>query len=318
MLGLTLAELLLLLLFLFLLIATSLLFNRDKKYEDLQKTFRGSEVERAAFRSALGDALGLSQYGNRLLTKAELEAPLASIRELAQQKDDLEDQLSAAHSELGDARKSMPNAARQASALREQNDALKRMLARAKADLQTYNGFKSRAAVIAPNKSPPQTIAAALNDLADKQNKKPQKGDTLGQCKAELNNANARTAQAEARCHPGRAGDYPSCVYRNDGRAAYVYEVSLTEQGALVRTGDTGDFEQIPWVSALPKLPMDRALSPGEFITSSAPFRVAGDQQAPACRFYIRVQDNMGSASREEFKRLYLSVQSNFYHHLER
>lgn len=318
MLGLTLAELLLLLLFLFLLITTSLIFNRDNELKEVTARFSASETERLAFRNALGPDLGLDRYGNRPLTRSELDAPLASIRELNQQKEALADELTAARTELGEARKSVPDSAQEVSKLREQTSVLSNKLARAESDLVTYNRLKSRAAIIDPAEPPPQLIETALNEFADKQLAPAPKSNPLAVCKAELNNANARTSQAEARCRPGRNGDYPSCVYRDDGRAAYVYQVSLTENGAIVQSGDTGSYEQIPWVAALPKLPLNRSIPANEFIALSIPFRIAGDRQTPACRFYIRVSDDMGRASREDFKRLYLSVQSNFYHHLER
>jgi hypothetical protein len=175
----------------------------------------------------------------------------------------------------------------------------------------------AKAAKLRPKDDPNTTVAAALDDYsrAHSSSDTPRKVDPLGQCRAELNNANARYAHAETAC---RSGDYPPCVYRDDGRAAYVYDVDLTEGGAIIHRGDTGQFEQIPWVASLPKLPLDQALSAADFVTASLPYKVAGDKQSPACRFYIRVHDNMGNASREDFKNLYLAVQSNFYHHLER
>jgi len=315
MLGLTLAELLLLLLFLFLLVATSLLFDRDKAKKELQGRLTASETERMAFRSALGDELDLAQFGGRVLTPAELSTPLASIKQLAQQKDDLADKLNASRTELSAIRNSSSPSATQMSQLREQNDALKAMLDRAKADSQDYSRFKARAAAMDPSSDSAKTIDTALRQMAESKSARPTSTDPLGQCKAELSNANSRYAHAEAQCH---SGDYPPCVYRDDGRAAYVYEVSLTQAGAIVRPGDTGSFEQIPWVSALPKLPLGEAISSDKFIELSTPYRLAGDKQSPACRFYIRVTDDMGNASREDFKQLYLSVQSNFYHHLER
>ncbi|SDL92360.1 hypothetical protein [Maricaulis salignorans] len=321
-LGLTLAELLLLLLFLFLLLMSSILFRREEEQLDLERRYDASEIERRAFRGAFEGQLEIT-LGNELagnigapLTQEQLQEPLARLAAMSSENVALRTDLEAATSELAALRDGRPFSQQEASTLRQENARLERQLAMLRDELGDVSELVSAANAVDPERSAADVLNAAMSSYAGLNNDQRMLPDQLAQCHAERSNIGSQLDYIRAQC--GRAGDLPPCVYRDDGAIAYSYNVVLSQDGVTAGRGDEGRFRSIPWVAALPDPRLGQPMSLNEFLGATRSHFQASQQQNPECRFFVRIYDQMGDASRQEFLDQYLGVQSHFYHHLVR
>jgi len=321
-LGLTLAELLLLLLFLFLLVMSAILHDRQTEQEELETRFAAVEEERLAYRNALAGEIEISlgaelaNNAGQTLTREQLDAPLARLGQMSSENQTLRSQLQAARSELSELRESRPITEQEASALREENSFLNAQLAALEQELGDVSQLVAQANSVDPERSAAEVLQAAMtayDDLSEEDRLLP---DELAACRAERTNLGSQLAYTRAQC--GREGDLPPCVYRDDGSVAYSYNVVLSQAGITVGRGDEGSFRSIPWVAALPDPRLDQPISLGEFLRSTRTHFEVSQQQDPECRFFVRIYDQMGDASRQEFLDQYLGVQNHFYHLLVR
>lgn len=321
-LGLTLAELLLLLLFLLLLVMSSILFRRQEEQRELQDRFNNAEVERQAFRQAFSEQFEItlgSEIAENIaapLTAEQLEEPLARLSEMSSENAALRTELEAAQSELTQIREGLPITEQEASALRQENAFLNAQLAALEEQLGNVEELVAQANAVDPERNAADVLQAAMtayDDLSEEGRLLP---DQLSACLAERTNLGSQLAYTQAQC--GREGDLPPCVYRDDGSIAYSYNVVLSQDGITVGRGDEGSFRSIPWVATLSDPRMDQPISLGEFLNSTRAHFDASRRQDPECRFFVRIYDRMGDASRQEFLDQYIGVQNHFYHLLLR
>jgi hypothetical protein len=321
-LGLTLAELLLLLLFLLLLLMSSILFHRQEEQLDLETRYDASEIERRAFREAFEGQLEITLGGDVAgnigapLTQEQLQEPLARLAEMSNAALALHDELAAAETELAALREGRPITQQEASALRQENARLVGRLAALNNELGDIESLVSNANALDPQRNAAEVLNAALASYADLDDDGRALPDQLAQCRAERSNIGSQLAYTREQC--GREGDLPPCVYRDDGSIAYSYNVTLSQAGVTVSRGDEGSFRSLPWVASLPDPRLDQPISLNEFLSATRTHFAVSQRQNPECRFFVRIYDRMGDASRQEFLDQYLGVQSHFYHLLIR
>lgn len=321
-LGLTLAELLLLLLFLFLLIMAAILHDREEERQALEEQYEAAEAERRAFRGALQAqlelALGADLAANlgQPLTAEQLAEPLARLSALSSENAGLRAELSAARSELAALREGRPVSQQEASALRQENARLAAELAALNEALGDAQALVDQAGALAPDRPPGEVLEAALEAYSGLGEEARDLTGDLAMCEAERANLDRTVDHIQAQC--GREGDYPPCVYRDDGQIAYLYNVFLTQDGLVVRRGDEGSFRSLSWVASLPDPRLDTPIALGRFLDVTRAHYATSQAQNPECRFFVRIYDRMGTASRQEFLDQYLGVQTHFYHVLVR
>jgi hypothetical protein len=321
-LGLTLAELLLLLLFLFLLIMASILYQREEIRLEIEERFNVADEERRAFRNSLNvyleEVLGTQSVADpgRPLSAQELEEPLARLSRLSSEYAATSAQLRAARSELEQLRQGIPPTEREASALRQENARIQAELAQLNAALGDAQALIDQARQISPDEAASDVLRSALSAFAGLDQEERALPTQLAACEAERSNLGRQLNYTQQQC--GREGDFPPCVYRDNGQIAFLYDVFLTQRGIVVSRGDEGSFRSLTWVAALPDPVYGEPMSVAAFQSATRPHLATSQRQNPQCRFFVRIHDRMGEASRQEFLDQYLGVQSHFYHLLTR
>lgn len=125
----------------------------------------------------------------------------------------------------------------------------------------------------------------------------------------------ARYRQELARM--GRGGEYPPCWVTESGDIQYIFDIELLSSGNIrVRdvTGPTrlADRRELP----IPGELLGAPVSPSRFRGLTAPLFALAQQRE--CRFVVIVRDRTGASQKEMFKTLLLTVEGHFYKSLRR
>jgi hypothetical protein len=109
----------------------------------------------------------------------------------------------------------------------------------------------------------------------------------------------------------GKGTEKPACwADKTTRKPKYIYNAGLTNKGIIVRLS-----EMPPWASArkLPHkaIPFDQVLEPRTFLRKANP--VLSWSKRNECRFFVRVFDLTGSAEKATYKRMMRYVESAFY-----
>lgn len=115
----------------------------------------------------------------------------------------------------------------------------------------------------------------------------------------------------------GKGGEDPPCWVTQDGKIEYLLDVDLLGSGALLVRDATPasrllDRQSLP----LPPALFGRSLSPAEFLRLTLPVYQQG--QAHQCRYFVFANDRTGSTQKVAFQNLLLTVEGHFYKNLRR
>jgi hypothetical protein len=99
----------------------------------------------------------------------------------------------------------------------------------------------------------------------------------------------------------GKGTEKPACwADEKTGKPIYIYNVGLTSEGIIVRHSATP-----PWAKArqlpIDAIPYDKSLSPREFIRKADP--IFQWSEINECRFFVRAYDLTGPAEKQIYKR---------------
>jgi hypothetical protein len=168
----------------------------------------------------------------------------------------------------------------------------------------------------APDLPPEQAVAALVNAAIIGQSLKD--GSTpeellasAGACKADLQSCKNQTTYLNSRLSAKTGGfDLPPCWVDAKGKIQYIFDASLSDAGIYVEdktvTGREADQEKLPLSRARYGEPLAR----GEFSTAFSPLlRWSNDH---GCRFYVRLYDDMRDGDRAEYKELRGTVEGYF------
>jgi hypothetical protein len=301
-LGLTMAEALLLLIFLLMLILGVRLKTQATHIADLEK-------QRDEAQSTL---VAMQPVFEKLSKSQKFDIAQDYVR--------MKQQLADANARLKDAELSV-DLVQQASAVApdsatpaEATQAILNEAAIGRAALDAAQRFQ-------PDLPPEQAVAALINDATIGQlyTKGPlKKGGTpdallaaAGACKADLQSCKNQTTYLNSKLNAKTGGfDLPPCWVDTKGKIQYIFDASLTDAGIYVEdktvAGREDDQDQLPLGHARYGEP----LGPGAFASAFSPLlRWSNDH---GCRFYVRLYDDMRDGDRAEYKELRGTVEGYF------
>jgi hypothetical protein len=296
-LGLTMAEALLLLIFLLMLILGVRLKTQTTHIAELEK-------QRDEAQSTL---VAMQPVFDKLAQRDKFDITKDYVR--------MQQQLADANARLKDAALSV-DLVQQASALAPA-DATAEEITRALLNEAAIGRQALDAAQrFAPDLPPEQAVAALVNAATIGQSLKD--GGTpeellasAGACKADLQSCKNQTTYLNTRLNAKIGGfDLPPCWVDTKGKIQYIFDASLTDAGIYVEdkavAGREDDLEKLPLSRAVYGEP----LGPGEFSAAFSPLLKWSNEHG--CRFYVRLYDDMRDGDRAEYKELRGTVEGYF------
>ena len=289
-LGLTLAEILLLLLFLLILVMASQIRTWRERYESLGQTLEELKPMQVALESG-----GVSDVRNVQELIAKFQAMQASEKEMARLKS--ENVELAKQSELTNSLRLMskdrvPQIAevlKRASEI-DPNDPpafLKRSL-----DVMDRLGRATT-----PEQVKPLTEMATTKELEEKL------------ASLEADREKIRLQRDNLMRGPGNGLTYPSCWVSASGQTEFIFDVTLADTGVRVIDVTSTRAKDPAW-NLVSQFSRDTLINENVFIGATKKlFEWSKDQR---CRFYAIVRDATG-ASKERYKHLRQMVEGNFY-----
>ena len=296
-LGLTMAEALLLLIFLLMLILGVRMKTQATRIAELEKA-------RDEAQSAL---IAVQPFMDQLSKRQKFDITQDYVR--------VQQQLADANARLRDAGLTV-DLVQQAASLAPPDatpeEAIRALLNEAAIGRQTL----AAAQLFAPNLPPEQAVAALLNAATIAQALK--NGGTpdellaaAGACRADLQSCRNQTTYLNSRLTAKTGGfDLPPCWVDAKGKIQYIFDASLSDAGIYVEdkavSGRETDQEKLPLSHARYGEP----LGPGEFSTAFSPLLKWSNDHG--CRFYVRLYDDMRDGDRAEYKELRGTVEGYF------
>lgn len=293
-LGLTLAEILLLLIFLLMLILASRL--RALHHQVDEEHARRSDAEAAV--ASL----------QPLMAKIKLEGDKFDI---TKEWERVQDELAKAQTELSENRdaislmerrraKEPGHSAAQISEEIENEASLGRRFAEdahsLEPSLQQREALKAFEADAAAGKLLIDKSGSARNLVAD-----------AAACRSSLTTCKAQNANLSARL----GGTLPSCWIDASGKSQYIFDAHLREDGIVLNDnhvpGREADEAQLP----IKGFAFGTGVEAAAFIQAGMPILAYSNQNE--CRFYVRVYDETGPASKLRYKELLNGIESIFY-----
>jgi len=109
----------------------------------------------------------------------------------------------------------------------------------------------------------------------------------------------------------GKGTEKPACwADENTGKPKYIYNAGLTSEGIIVRHSATP-----PWALArglpIDSIPYDKNMTPREFLREASPIFEWSEQNE--CRFFVRAYDLTGPTEKKIYKRHMRYLESAFY-----
>jgi hypothetical protein len=296
-LGLTMAEALLLLIFLLMLILGVRLKTQSTQIAELKKSRDEAQSTLVAMQPVFDK---LSQTQKFDITKDYVR---------------VQQQLADANARLKDAELSVDlvqQAATLAPAEATPEQAVRALLNEAAIGRQALDAAQR----FAPDLPPEQAVAALINAATIGQSLK--NGDTpdtllasAGACKADLQSCKNQTTYLNSKLNAKTGGfDLPPCWVDTKGKIQYIFDASLTDSGIYIEdksvSGREADQEKLPLTHARYGEP----LGPGEFSIAFSPLLKWSNDHG--CRFYVRLYDDMKDGDRAEYKELRGTVEGYF------
>jgi hypothetical protein len=301
-LGLTMAEALLLLIFLLLLILGVRLKTQATHISDLEKARDAAQSSLAAVQPFM-DKLSQRQ-------KFDIDQDYVRVKQ----------QLADANARLKDAALSVDlvqQAASLAPADATPEEATRALLNEAAIGRQALDAARR----FAPDLPPEQAVealldAATIGQLYAKGALKD--GGTpaellasAGACKADLQSCRNQTTYLNSRLSAKTGGfDLPPCWVDDKGKIQYIFDAALTDDGITMEdktvAGREADQEKLPLSHARYGEPLGREA----FGTAFSPLLKWSDEHG--CRFYVRLYDDMRDGDRAEYKELRGTVEGYF------
>jgi hypothetical protein len=296
-LGLTMAEALLLLIFLLMLILGVRLKTQSTAIAALEK-------QRDAAQSTL---VAMQPVFDKLAKRDAFDITKDYVR--------MQQQLADANARLKDAELSV-DLVQQAASLAPPDatpeEATRALLNEAAIGRQALDAARR----FAPDLPPEDAVEALVNAATIGQSLK--NGGTpdallaaAGACKADLQSCKNQTTYLNSRLNAKTGGfDLPPCWVDEKGKIQYIFDASLQDNGIEIDdnqiTGREDDQAKLPLGHVKYRAPMSR----GDFGEAFQPLLNWSNQHG--CRFYVRLYDDMKTADRSEYKNLRGAVEGYF------
>ena len=109
----------------------------------------------------------------------------------------------------------------------------------------------------------------------------------------------------------GKGTEMPSCWAKEDGTVEYIYDVALTSDGMKVRESDISNREEERKNLPVSQISLNQGMDSREFLTSTRPlFEWSKEKE---CRFFVRVYDLTKLDEKAIYKNRLRDVESHFY-----
>lgn len=319
-LGLTMAEIMVLTLFALLLALAAAMAKKDaiiKDYSQLRETFAAIV---AGDKSGMTATDVLKAIQRQKTEIADLHAEVDRLRDYEQKaklaedvfqelrrggidKPDTPEGIRSLGDKLKIAREAM-NTAKAAGANLSEGDVADR--------LRLANTVMEAAKTRDGAKPDPQRITELIKGAQDADRRY---RDLLGQNKNLEGQLNSLTA--------GKGGQLPPCWASADtGKAEYIFDVTINSTGLIVSSNAAkpemqyraAQYAELP----ISMIQFDKELSESEFRQETDAIRRWGDGQEQQCRFFVRLIDATKPDEKATFKRLMLTTGEGFYYWLVR
>lgn len=166
--------------------------------------------------------------------------------------------------------------------------------------LATLLELETAAKNLAPAVEPAQTVRTVTEQL--------QAADT------QIDTLQGQMANLRRRCEAvGKGTEKPACWATPDGRPEYIFDVALQSGGVIVRDNAlphrTEEQRQLP----LGAFGFSRELSLNQFRVAAQPLREWSHQHD--CMFFVRIQDQTGPSQKAVYKQKLRTVGEFFYYY---
>lgn len=312
LLGLTVAEAILLMLFALMLALGALLARKDQNIAslgarliDVSSQLKHEQTRAAVMRAAAEGRITDEFIREVVLAREQMAQVEMDRAELAEQQRTL-----AENQQLADALKTARDPERRLRELAALGARLEAETAKISPETERKDLFDLV----------PQAIGLA--DAANDADVEPDKARDLmnGAERVTRENATLRGQVARFRqelSRIGRGGEYPPCWVTESGEIQYLFDIELLGNGSMRVHDVTGparlvDRRELPIPAELLSGPVSRS----RFISLTSPLFQHARQRE--CRFVVIVRDRTGAAQKDLFKALLLTVEGHFYKSLRR
>ena len=117
--------------------------------------------------------------------------------------------------------------------------------------------------------------------------------------------------EAQAAARGGGGLDHPSCWYDRDGTVAYLFDVALLADGFVVDLARAPEHDAERKLLPVGSVQTSRLLTEGQFLRQTLP--VYDWSVARQCRFFVRAFDRVAADKKEIYKRRMQMLESRFY-----
>jgi hypothetical protein len=296
-LGLTMAEALLLLIFLLMLILAIKLKGQSTEITKLEQEKTEAQSTLAAIQPIL----------DKLPKQQKFDITQDYVR--------MKQQLDLANARLKDAALSVDLVNQATAALPDMKpeDAAKALLNEAIIGRQALDAAKK----IAPNVPPEQAVqalldAALIGQAIAKNSDTPQQLlASAAACRSDLQSCKNQTVYLNGKLNAKTGGyDLPPCWADQNGKIQYIFDASLRDDGIEIEdkgiAGREADQAKLP----LGRVRFNQTMGRGDFAEAFQPLLDWSNQHG--CRFYVRLYDDMKTADRSAYKDLRGTVEGYF------
>jgi hypothetical protein len=296
-LGLTMAEALLLLIFLLMLILAIKLKGQSAEIAKLEQEKTAAQSTLAAVQPIL----------DKLPKQQKFDITQDYVR--------MKQQLDLANARLKDAQLSVDLISQASAAMPDlkPEDAAKALLNEAIIGRQALDAAKKVAPDVPPDKAVQALLDSALiGQAVTKESDSPQQLlASAAACHSDLQSCKNQTTYLNGRLNAKTGGfDLPPCWVDQAGKIQYIFDASLQDNGIEIDdnqiTGREDDQAKLPLGHVKYRAPMSR----GDFGEAFQPLLNWSNQHG--CRFYVRLYDDMKTADRSEYKNLRGAVEGYF------
>jgi hypothetical protein len=320
-LGLTMAEVLLLLIFLLMLLAAAKLKAEAASHSELAQKLSEKESELAVLQPLIQASGGNKSFDITKDYKRVVEQLAASDRE----KQDLKIKLSEMKEQTNRSAAREGELAALEAKLREMgvdptdaatpSKALQKLADQAQAGKAAVEAGRDFAKVGASDQETVEALVKAARiakEMADNHDDPNKLLQELGSCRADLKSCTNQTTYLNKKLNDKIGGfGLPPCWADERGNIQYIFNISLYDEGIEVEDAKVPGREQDQAKLPLSKVRYDQKLDKNAFSASFAELLNWSKQHE--CRFYVRLYDEMRSGDRSQYKSLRASVENNFY-----
>lgn len=297
-LGLTMAEIAVLVIFVLLLVLGALLALKDRENEELQE-------RNQILRASLGEVERIVETNGGHFEDVIRE--LARAKEMRRSLDQLQQELTDLQQER--------------QTLRELQQVLETARPKTMADRPLPEVFREllllRSAVMDSGLVPsPHAVKEVLSEAAEKDDLLQLAEQRAQELTRQKDDLNARLAELQRTVDRGGRGlDHPPCWATPDGKAEYIFDIALTSRGLIIRERvlphRVSERNQLP----LHGLALNEELVPSRFLDMTRKLFVWSRNND--CRFVVRAFDDTASTEKTTYKRHMRVLEQHFYKYEE-